>query len=180
METELQLLNAIRDGEQAALRRLYDRYSGFVMAIGMRYIPEQDSVCDVVQDSFVKILTTLDRFEYRGEGSLKSWIARIVSNKAVDFLRERTRFTFVDTIPDEPEEDPPDLEDVPPDVLTELIGRLPDNYRTVLNLFVFEQTPHREIAKMLGIKEKTSSSIFFRAKKMLARMVSEYLQTRQT
>ena len=175
METERQLLEAIRSGERAALRRLYDRYSGFAMAIGLRYVPERDEVCDVIQDSFVKILTTIGQFDYRGEGSLKSWVRRIVSNRAVDYLREKHRFMTVGVIPEEPDEEPEqDIRDIPPEVLTELIGRLPPNYRTVLNLFAIEQRPHREIAQLLGIKESTSSSLYFRAKKMLAREIREF------
>ncbi len=181
METERQLLEAIRGGERAALRRLYDRYSGYAMAIGLRYVPERDEVRDVIQDSFVRILTTISQFDYRGEGSLKSWVSRIVSNRAVDYLRQHQRFMTVDTIPDEPDiADEPDIGGIPPDVLTAMIGRLPPNYRTVLNLYVFEQQPHREIARMLGIKESTSSSLFFRAKKLLARNIKEYLKSQET
>lgn len=181
METERQLLEAIRGGERAALRRLYDRYSGYAMAIGLRYVPERDEVRDVIQDSFVRILTTISQFDYRGEGSLKSWVSRIVSNRAVDYLRQHQRFMTVDTIPDEPDiVDEPDISGIPPDVLTAMIGRLPPNYRTVLNLYVFEQQPHREIARMLGIKESTSSSLFFRAKKLLARNIKEYLKSQET
>ena len=181
METERQLLEAIRGGERAALRRLYDRYSGYAMAIGLRYVPERDEVRDVIQDSFVRILTTIGQFDYRGEGSLKSWVSRIVSNRAVDYLRQHQRFLTVDTIPDEPDiADEPDIGGIPPDVLTAMIGRLPPNYRTVLNLYVFEQQPHREIARMLGIKESTSSSLFFRAKKLLARNIKEYLKSQET
>ena len=88
METELQLLEAIRSGEREALRRLYDRYSGYAMAIGLRYLPEDDEVRDVLQDSFVRILTSIGQFNYHGEGSLKSWVSRIVSNRSVDYLRE--------------------------------------------------------------------------------------------
>ena len=62
METELQLLEAIRSGEREALRRLYDRYSGYAMAIGLRYLPEGDEVRDVLQDSFVRILTSAGQF----------------------------------------------------------------------------------------------------------------------
>lgn len=181
METERQLLEAIRGGERAALRRLFDRYSGYAMAIGLRYVPERDEVRDVIQDSFVRILTTIGQFDYRGEGSLKSWVSRIVSNRAVDYLRQHQRFMTVDTIPDEPDiADEPDIGGIPPDVLTAMIGRLPPNYRTVLNLYVFEQQPHREIARMLGIKESTSSSLFFRAKKLLARNIKEYLKSQET
>ncbi len=146
------------------------------MAIGLRYLPEGDEVRDVLQDSFVRILTSIGQFNYHGEGSLKSWVSRIVSNRSVDYLREHQRFRVVSGIPDEPdEEEEPDVGGVPPDVLTKMIGRLPVNYRMVLNLYVFEQRSHREIAQLLDIKESTSSSLFFRAKKMLARMIKDYI-----
>ena len=119
---------------------------------------------------------TCGQFNYHGEGSLKSWVSRIVSNRSVDYLREHQRFRVVSGIPDEPdEEEEPDVGGVPPDVLTKMIGRLPVNYRMVLNLYVFEQRSHREIAQLLDIKESTSSSLFFRAKKMLARMIKDYI-----
>ena len=181
METERQLLEAIRSGEREALRRLYDRYAGYAMAIGLRYVPERDEVRDVLQDSFVKILTSISQFNYQGEGSLKSWVGRIVCNRSIDYLREHRRFTLVDVVPEEPDvPDEPDVGEVPPDALMEMIGRLPPNYRTVINLFVFEQRSHREIAQLLGIKEGTSSSLFFRARKMLARMIKEYLNRQST
>ena len=176
METEKQLLDAVSNGEKTALRRLYERYADYAMAIGLRYIPERDEVRDVLQDSFVKILTSINRFDYRGEGSLKAWVARIVCNNAINHLRAQNRFASTDALPDLPDdtEEEPDVGQLSPEVLTELIGQLPVNYRTVLNLFVFEQCPHREIARQLGIKENTSSSIFFRAKKMLAKKIVDY------
>ena len=169
-------MEAIHNGDRAALRRLYDRYSSYAMAVGLRYNPNREEVRDVLQDSFVKILSSIHKFNYQGEGSLKSWVSRIVCNRSIDYLREHQRFILVDNMPDEPDEpEEPDVRRVPPDVLMEMIGRLPDNYRTVLNLFVYEQRPHREIAHLLGIKESTSSSMFFRARKMLAKMMKEYL-----
>jgi RNA polymerase sigma-70 factor (ECF subfamily) len=56
-----------------------------------------------------------------------------------------------------------------------MIGRLPTNYRMVLNLYIFEQRSHKEIAQMLGIKENTSTSQYFRAKQLLAKMLNDYL-----
>ena len=181
METEQELLEAIRRGEQAALRRLYDRYVGYAMAVGLRYVPQADEVRDVVHDSFVRILTSIAQFTYRGEGSLRAWVGRIVSNRAVDYLRQRQRFVVVDDVPDQPDEGPPpDVGGVPPEVLTALIGRLPPNYRTVLNLYVFEQRPHRDIAQLMGIRESSSASLYHRARKMLARYIREYLNSQDT
>jgi RNA polymerase sigma-70 factor (ECF subfamily) len=56
---------------------------------------------------------------------------------------------------------------------------LPANYRVVLNLFVFEQLSHREIAQQLGISENNSATQFFRAKRALQKMIIEYKQKRQ-
>ena len=82
-------------------------------------------------------------------------------------------------MPDDADEGEPDVERVPPDVLTQMIGRLPVGYRVVLNMFVFEQMTHKEIARRLGIKENSSASQFFRAKQMLAKMINEYTKTRR-
>ena len=104
METEQQLLKAIYNGERAALRRLYDRYSGYATAIVLRYITEQEEVRDVLQDSFMKILTSIGNFSYRGEGSLKNWVSRVVVNESISHLRMQQRAVFTDIIPDMPDD----------------------------------------------------------------------------
>jgi len=179
VETERQLLDSIYGGERAALRRLYDRYSGYAMAIGLRYIPDTDEVRDVLQDSFVKILTNIGRFDYRGEGSLKSWVSRIVANQAIDYMKQNKHLQFTDVVPDSADEEEPDVGNIPPNVLDSLIGQLPTGYRVVLNLFVFEQLSHKEIAQRLGIAESTSTSQFFRAKRMLQGMIRDYISKQQ-
>ena len=176
METEQQLLEAIQGGDGQAMRRLYDRFSGYTMATALRYIPDGEAAKDVVQDSFVRILTSLDRFEYRGEGSLRAWITRIVSNQAIKWVKQHELHTFTDEMPQLEEEVLPDVEEVPPDILNEMIGRLPAGYRLVLNLFVFEQLSHPEIAHLLGIMPGTSSSQYARAKKELAKRINNYLK----
>ena len=149
------------------------------MAVGLRYVPDRDDLNDVIQDSFVKILSSVNRFEYRGEGSLKGWILRIVSNEAINFIKQKTKFSFVDEFPDEIEEQNPDVDKVPPQVLNQMISELPDGYRMVLNLYVFEQKSHKEIAEMLDIKESTSASQYLRAKKLLASKINNYLKKKE-
>ena len=159
METEQQLLEAIGSGEREALRRLYERFAGYAVAVGQRYVPDADDVRDLVQDSFVKILTSVHRFSYRGEGSLKAWVGSIVAHHALDYVKAHELLTLTDHIPEAmPDEEEPDVGRVPPEVLNRLIGELPTGYRTVLNLYVFEQRSHKEIAQLLGIKPETSAS----------------------
>ena len=76
MKPEERLVRDIKNGDRAAMRRLYDLYSGYVMAVVMRYVPDRDDVPDVVQDAFIKIFTSIGQYEYRGEGTLKMWLSR--------------------------------------------------------------------------------------------------------
>lgn len=178
-ETESQLLEAVRSGDRRAMRRLYNRYAGYAMATGLRYVASQEDVRDVLQDSFVKVFTTISRFDYRGEGSLKAWISRIVANQAIDYLRSKQRLSFVSDVPNDTEDEEPDVGLVPPEVLTRLIAQLPTGYRLVLNLYVFEQLPHKEIARQLGIKEETSASQFNRAKRKLGELIRIYIKQQE-
>ena len=59
----------------------------------------------------------------------------------------------------------------------QFVSELPEGYRAVFNLYCIEEYSHREIARMLGINEKSSSSQLFRARAMRARRVREYLDT---
>ena len=178
METEQRLVKAILEGEQGAGRRLYTRYSGQLMTIALRYMGNGEDAADVLQDAFVKVLTNINRFEFRGEGSLSAWMSRITVNEALNQLRHRAWLFHEELFDDEPPDEEPDVALVPPEVLMRMVGDLPEGYRTVLNLFVFEQMPHREIARQLGIKESTSASQYLRAKRMLAHKIREYLGVR--
>ena len=150
------------------------------MAIALRYVPDRDDVRDVLQDSFVSVLTSIRQFDYRGEGSLKSWVARIVANRALDWVKEHERVTMIPDIPEEVIDDGvPDVDEVPPDILDQMIGRLPAGCRMVLNLYVFGQLSHKQIAQQLGIRETSSASQFFHAKKLLREMISEYLNSQK-
>ena len=176
--TELTLVHDIKKGDRTAMRRLYDCYAGYALAVASRYIPQHEEVRDVVQDSFLRILTHLEQFNYKGEGSLRAWVMRIVVNEAINSLRRSAKLSFVNDLPEEPDDDPPDLESIPPEEINRMIAQLPSGYRTVLNLFVFEQKSHKQIAEMLGIKENSSASQFLRAKKMLAKLIKDYHQSR--
>lgn len=164
----------IKNGDRAAMRRLYDLYSGYIMAIVMRYVPDKDDVPDVVQEAFIKIFTSIGLYEYRGEGTLKMWLSRVTANEALGFLRRKGNITFTDNIPDEPIDDEPDISQITNEALTEMIASLPEGYRVVLNLYVFGQMSHKEIANELGITPSTSASQYYHAKKMLADKIKEY------
>ncbi len=82
-QDEMELLSRVRRGAPGAARALYDRYAGHLSAVCARYIPSGDDRKDILQESFIKIFSSLDRFEPRGDGSLRAWMSRIVVNESL-------------------------------------------------------------------------------------------------
>ncbi len=182
-ETERQVIERARNGDRKAVKQIYDRFSSYLTATCARFITNENDLRDVLQDGFVKIFTSLDQFVYRGEGSLKAWARQIMVNQCLKLMRSKRRsvpIMYEENLKDlevveDDDEGPPDIHNVPAEVLQRMIRELPEGYRTVLNLFVVEEKSHKEIASLLGITESTSASQFFRARKILADKLKEYL-----
>ena len=177
--TEKDLVRKATRGDRSAMADLYSRNIGYLTAVCSRYVSSDDDRNDVLQTSFVKIFSSIGNFEYRGAGSLRAWMTRIVVNEAIRQLKSQARQDHIEeqNIPDIADEDEPETDDIPQEAIQNMIRQLPDGYRTVFNLFVFEEKSHREIAEMLGITESTSASQFHRARNMLAKKIKEYRKT---
>ena len=94
-EKELQIAERIRLKDNRAAKDIYDAYAGWLAGICARYISDDDDLKDVLQDSFIKIFSSLASFSYRGKGSLKAWLSRIVINESLRFLNQKGRLDFV-------------------------------------------------------------------------------------
>lgn len=180
MDDERQLAERCARGEKLACKELYDSFAGRLLALSTRYVGSRDAAEDVLQDSFIKIFGSLGSFRYRGKGSLYAWLRRIVVNQSVDRLRETKKLGMVsledihadrgDSLTEK------DVGMLPGDALARMVEELPDGYRAVFNLYAMDGYSHKEIGKMLGIKEKSSSSQYFRARALLAEKIKEYIR----
>lgn len=180
-DSERQLVNDVRRGDDTAIKKLYDTSSGYLFALCTRYVPDRDAAEDILQECFLKIISSMDSFTWKGPGSLRAWMSRIMVNEALQYLKKRKKLNFVeygDTLPEtiDSGQEEPQVDKIPPSEIQRMIGELPDGYRTVFNLFVLEQKSHREIAGMLGISESTSASQFHRARKLLAQKIRDYCE----
>lgn len=184
-DDEQTLAHSIAQGDAGAMRLLYDRYMPLLASVCTRYIADDSEAKDVLQDSFVSIFTSIGGFSYKGEGSLRAWMTRIVINKAINSLKKSMRLSQIETpgqVPDVPDDGDCDSGSVdagrvPIDVIHGFIRQLPDGYRTVFNMSVIEHRSHSEIAAALGIKKETSASQLHRAKAVLARQIRHYVNT---
>ena len=173
---EQRLVKRLQEGDKTAAREFYTRYGGSLAGVCVRYIADEEDVKDVIQNALVHIFSHITDFKYRGSGSMEAWVVRIAVNESLKFLRTKVQYELLqpdyDVIDDS--EDDPSVRDIPPDIIRQMLNRLPTGYRTVLNLYVFEGKSHKEIATLLGIKKDSSASQFHKAKKMLAQMIRKY------
>lgn len=177
-DPERDTARAAAEGDRSAARSIYEAHIGYLTAVCSRYIDNDEDVRDLLQESFVRIFRSLDKFQYRGKGSLRAWMTRIVVNDALKYLRDNSRNSMVefkDHLPETAmEEDETDISGIPPEEMQKMIRSLPVPHRTVFNLYVFQRMSHKEIARMLGMAPGTSASCLHRARRMLVKMVNEY------
>ena len=169
--SEENLIHKIQSGDVSASRLLYSRYVRYLSAIVSRYLNNDEDVKDVLQESFLKIFSSIGSFQYKGVGSIKGWMAKITLNENPWNTFENNRklkFLELDVKEmDRPEEEV-ETENIPSDEIHRMIRELPDGYRTIFNLYVIDGKSHKEIATLLHIKESSSASQLHRAKAILA------------
>lgn len=175
---ETELVKLCAKGENLARKQLYERYAGQLLGICVRYSGDREVAKDILHDAFLQIFRSMNQFVWQGEGSLKAWMTRIVVNEALGHLRQQTallsREMTLEEIPDVEDIKEEPLDSIPQHVLMRFIEELPTGYRTVFNLYVFEEKSHKAIAHMLGITEHASSSQLSRARALLKKKVNHY------
>lgn len=83
-------LVACAGGDRAALRTIFDREAGRLLAVAQRIVRRRDLAEEVVQESFLRIWTHAHQYQ-RNRGSARGWIYAIVRNRALNLLRDTGR-----------------------------------------------------------------------------------------
>ena len=168
-----ELIIQCKKQDAKAQGELYNRYSGILFSICLRYSPNYTEAEDSLQDSFLTIFKKVDQF--KGKGSFEGWIKRITVNTVLQKYRKKRVFDIAreDQIADEIDVEVED-DGIPLDFLLKIIQELPDRYRLVFTLYVMDDYAHKEIAEMLGISDGTSKSNLARARMILKTKIEDY------
>ena len=169
-----EIIEGCKKNDRICQKALYEQYSQKMYGICIAYMKDESLAQDILHDSFFKVLKKINLFKDDSR-KIEGWIRRIVVNTAIDFLRREKKFTQSDFIEDYQTGGLCDVaQQSNVSDLTDLIRLLPDGARTVFNLHSLEGYKHREIAEILDISEGTSKSQFFRAKRILKSLVTQY------
>lgn len=181
--TEEELVKGCQRGDNTARKTLYECFGGRMLGLCIRYVGSREQAEDLLHDGFLKIFKSIEKFRWRGDGSLLAWIYRLFVNESLDYVRKAKLFPTEDTLEQDnildeyPEES--SIPDLTTDELLRLISELPIGFRTVLNLYLFEDKSHKEIGELLHITDRTSASQYCRAKVLLKKKIDEYLKCKR-
>lgn len=174
IDTRSELIEGCKRGDRYAQKKLYEEYADAMYNVCYRMLQNHEDAQDVLQNAFVKVFQNLDKFKY--ESTPGAWIKRIVVNHCMNHFRKEKGFVEEWKDYDMPDEDPVDIEEslYEVDIIKKAINALPEGYRAVAVLYLFEGYDHQEIAQVLKISESTSKTQFHRAKKKLKELLKEY------
>lgn len=173
MSTE-ELIMRCRQGDREAWAALYRAYSDRMFRVCLRIVGDEAQARDVLHDGFIVVFSSLGSL--REPRHVEAWMGRIMTNLALKAVGSRNGCVPIDNVEADAlcsDEGCPG-EVVPFDEIMAMVDRLPDGYRRVFRLSVVDGLPHGEIARMLGIEPRSSSSQLARAKRALRKMIVEY------
>ena len=151
-----------------AQKLIYEQFSAKMLAIIKSYLGNGQDAEDILLEAFFKAFCKIN--DCRDANSFPFWLRKIVVNDAIMFLRKNKNILYLETeFNDQIIDKTADLESAwnPEININQILQAMPDGYRLVFNLSVFENKKHREIAEILNISEGTSKSQLNKAKKWL-------------
>ena len=180
-------LEALQAGDRAEFARLVDEYSTQIYRLALKMLGDEQDAEDVLQNTFMKVLQSIDKFE--GRSSLSTWLYRIGVNEALMLLRRQkptisvamdyeddadeiqhpTQFTDWCCLPEEDL-----LSDEARRHLDKAIRRLPEKLQVVFLLRDIEGLSIRETSEALDLSETAVKTRLLRARLNLREQLSTY------
>ncbi len=171
-----EMVERCKAGDHQAFAGLYQKYARAMYNTSLRIVANPADAEDVLQEAFTDAFRALGEFHYKS--TFGAWLKRIVINKSINQLRNR-KMDMIDIergpLGHLPEEESPDeneiqlrIEDIKRAVLL-----LPNGYRTVLSLYLFEGYDQEEIAEILRVSHATVRTQYMRAKQKLLGLIKQ-------
>jgi RNA polymerase sigma-70 factor (ECF subfamily) len=200
-DDDAELVAALRSRDERAFAGLVDRYHTSMVRVARAYVSSKEAAEDVVQEAWLGIVQGVGRFE--GRSSLKTWMFRIVINKATTRgSRDARSVPFSSLGPDEPTVDPsrfldngrwagfwsslPSASEVPERALLSqearamvdaVLATLPPNQRLVITLRDVQGFSAEETCELLGVSESNQRVLLHRARAKVRSALEDYLGT---
>jgi RNA polymerase sigma-70 factor (ECF subfamily) len=187
-EQDRALVKEALEGNEAAYKALVQKYAKALTVHVQRLVRKPEEVDDLVQESFIKAFSALE--SYSVEYAFSTWLYKIATNHAIDYLRKRKLKTYSIDKPRETKEGSVEFElpdatyrpdrhivaDQRRQLIQEAIDALPEKYHRVIVMRHQQEKSYEEIAKELDLPLGTVKAHIFRARELL----NKYLRDKRT
>lgn len=169
-----QIIQGCLQNDRKSQRLLYESCFAVMMKVCRRYVSSEDEVVECMNTSFMKVLKNLGGL--KDEKSLFGWVKQITVNTAIDFYRNKKKYTDVNKLTIDNEYSNVEQTHYNIDFteshldsreIFKLIQELPEVTRQVLNLFAIDGYNHKEVGNMLGLSEEASRWHLHKARKLM-------------
>jgi RNA polymerase sigma-70 factor (ECF subfamily) len=169
VERDESLARRAATGSRAAFYELYERYAPRIYALALRMLGDSHLAHDLTQDVFARAWAAIRSFD--PDRKVAQWLIKIASNRVLDELKQRRRWTTLeedDRIPDEaPRPESVVLHREELGRIREALVRVPEGLRLVLVLIFQEQLTSEEVSDALGISANLVRVRLFRGLRRL-------------
>lgn len=175
----IELIEGCKKQDRRSYTKLYEAYRPKMLAISRKFFKDDDTIEEVVQQSFIKIFEKID--SYNDMGLFDGWVAMIVRSKAIDILRKSNLSTHVfndSLMVSDPQKEMQEYIDseINVDLIKSSIEELPKAYKSAFNLYVVQNYSHIEVSNILGISTGSSKSNLFKAKNKIRNLIKNKVQ----
>lgn len=166
------LIDGCTRNERGAQNKLFQMFYPRMQAMVRRYFSDEDAAQEILSNGFLKAFKKIDQYGFRG--SFEGWLRSIFRHAISDYVAQNVRYKENILLVEKDEYVHRDfVENLYYKDLLKLVHELPDQFRVAFNLFAVEGLSHREIAKMLDVKEGTSKWYVSRAREILKERIEE-------
>ena len=182
-----ELVSRVQQGDKTAFDFLVIKYQHRIIQLVNRYVKDPSEAQDVAQDAFIKAYRALDGF--RGEAAFYTWLYRIATNTAKNYLISRTRrhsdyqydIQELEVLGNSPQlhrNDTPEQLLLSEEIMTTLnqaIEDLPEEMRVAFRLREIDGRSYEEIALAMNCPVGTIRSRLFRAREAIDKQLTPLL-----
>ncbi len=165
------LIEQCKLNNSVAQKKIYNSYVNAMYTTSYNILKNEQDAQETVQDAFIKAFKNMK--SYRGESTFGAWLKRITINQSLNKLNQKKLvFSDLASQTDQIEEtEESNTASLSIEHVKRAIAGLPDGYRVILQLYLFEGYDHVEISEILGIAVSTSKSQYHRAKKKVIEQI---------
>lgn len=165
------LIEKCRKQNQRAQMQIYKLYYKAMFNSSLRIVGNTVDAEDIMQESFLDAFQKIEK--YAEEGSFGGWLKRIVINNSLDYINKNRLQTEFNDHMEVVEQESIDVDEIEIKLkdIRDALGKIKEDYRIIISLYVFEGYDHEEISEILNISYNLSRTRYSRAKSKLLEVI---------